>query len=131
MANMVHIVVDGTEIPPRDHSRPEIHYLNWKQTVASWLLSVDHKRIGIMYLISISIFFLVGGAFATIFRIELLTPEGDFLQADTYNKFFTLHGVVMVFFFLIPSVPAVLGNFLIPPMIGAKDLAFPRINLLN
>ncbi len=128
---MEHIVVDGTEIPPRDHSRPEIHYLNWKQTVASWLLSVDHKRIGIMYLISISIFFLVGGAFATIFRIELLTPEGDFLQADTYNKFFTLHGVVMIFFFLIPSIPAVLGNFLIPLQIGAKDVAFPRLNLAS
>jgi len=131
MANMEHIVVDGTEIPPRDHSRPEIHYLNWKQTVASWLLSVDHKRIGIMYLISISIFFLVGGAFATIFRIELLTPEGDFLQADTYNKFFTLHGVVMIFFFLIPSIPAVLGNFLIPLQIGAKDVAFPKLNLAS
>ncbi len=128
---MEHIVVDGTEIPPRDHSRPEIHYLNWKQTVASWLLSVDHKRIGIMYLISISIFFLVGGAFATIFRIELLTPEGDFLQADTYNKFFTLHGVVMIFFFLIPSIPAVLGNFLIPLQIGAKDVAFPKLNLAS
>jgi cytochrome c oxidase subunit 1 len=131
MANMEHIVVDGTEIPPRDHSRPEIHYLNWKQTVASWLLSVDHKRIGIMYLISISIFFLVGGAFAAIFRIELLTPEGDFLQADTYNKFFTLHGVVMIFFFLIPSIPAVLGNFLIPLQIGAKDVAFPKLNLAS
>ncbi len=128
---MEHIVVDGAEVPPRDHSRPEIHYLNWKQTVASWLLSVDHKRIGIMYLISISIFFLVGGAFATIFRIELLTPEGDFLQADTYNKFFTLHGVVMIFFFLIPSIPAVLGNFLIPLQIGAKDVAFPRLNLAS
>ncbi|MBL7646948.1 MAG: cbb3-type cytochrome c oxidase subunit I [Candidatus Hydrogenedentes bacterium] len=128
---MEHIVVDGAEIPPRDHSRPEINYLNWKQTVASWLLSVDHKRIGIMYLISISIFFLVGGAFATIFRIELLTPEGDFLQADTYNKFFTLHGVVMIFFFLIPSIPAVLGNFLIPLQIGAKDVAFPKLNLAS
>lgn len=128
---MEHIAVEGKDVPTRDYARPEIHYLNWKQTVASWLLSVDHKRIGIMYLISISIFFLVGGAFATIFRIELLTPEGDFLQADTYNKFFTLHGVVMIFFFLIPSIPAVLGNFLIPLQIGAKDVAFPKLNLAS
>jgi cytochrome c oxidase subunit 1 len=128
---MEHNVVEGAEIPPRDHSRPEINYLNWKQTVASWLLTVDHKRIGMMYLISISIFFLVGGSFAAIFRIELLTPEGDFLQADTYNKFFTLHGVVMIFFFLIPSIPAVLGNFLIPLQIGAKDVAFPKLNLAS
>ena len=84
-----------------------------------------------MYLISISIFFVVGGLFATIFRIELLTPEGDLLQADTYNKFFTLHGVVMIFFFLIPSIPAVLGNFLIPLQIGAKDVAFPKLNLAS
>lgn len=119
------------EVPERDHERPAVHYLNWKQTVSSWLLSVDHKRIGIMYLISISIFFIVGGSFAAIFRIELLTPEGDLLQADTYNKFFTLHGVVMIFFFLIPSIPAVLGNFLIPLQIGAKDVAFPKLNLAS
>jgi cytochrome c oxidase subunit 1 len=128
---MQHEVDNGTDIPPRDHARPAIHYLNWKQTVASWLFTVDHKRIGIMYLVTISIFFLVGGAFASIFRIELLTPEGDFLQADTYNKFFTLHGVVMIFFFLIPSIPAVLGNFLIPLQIGAKDVAFPKLNLAS
>ncbi|MBX3179759.1 MAG: cbb3-type cytochrome c oxidase subunit I [Candidatus Hydrogenedentes bacterium] len=119
------------DFPERDYERPAVHYLNWQQTVSSWLLSVDHKRIGILYLISISIFFLVGGAFASIFRIELLTPEGDLLQADTYNKFFTLHGVVMIFFFLIPSIPAVLGNFLIPLQIGAKDVAFPKLNLLS
>jgi len=119
------------EFPERDHERPAVHYLNWQQTVSSWLLTVDHKRIGIMYLISISIFFVVGGAFASIFRIELLTPEGDLLQADTYNKFFTLHGVVMIFFFLIPSIPAVLGNFLIPLQIGAKDVAFPKLNLAS
>lgn len=128
---MANDVVHGTEIPPRDHTRPEVNYLNWRQTVSSWLLSQDHKRIGIMYLISISIFFVVGGLFATIFRIELLTPEGDLLQADTYNKFFTLHGVVMIFFFLIPSIPAVLGNFLIPLQIGAKDVAFPKLNLAS
>ena len=84
-----------------------------------------------MYLISISVFFFLGGLIAVGVRLELATPQGDFVSADTYNKLFTLHGVIMVFFFLIPSIPATLGNFLIPPMIGAKDLAFPRINLLS
>jgi len=124
-------VVRGADFPERDYTRPEVNYLNWRYTVSSWLLSQDHKRIGILYLISISIFFVVGGLFAAIFRIELLTPEGDLLQADTYNKFFTLHGVVMIFFFLIPSIPAVLGNFLIPLQIGAKDVAFPKLNLAS
>lgn len=110
---------------------PERHYLNNGHGLASWLLTKDHKRIAIMYLISISVMFFVGGLFAVGIRLELATPQGDFVQADTYNKFFTMHGIIMVFFFLIPSIPAVLGNFLIPPMIGAKDLAFPRINLLS
>lgn len=119
------------EFPERDHTSPKTHYINYEVGLRSWLLTVDHKRIGLLYLISISIFFMLGGIFAGIFRLELLTPEGDLLNADTYNKFFTLHGVVMIFFFLIPSVPAVLGNFLVPLMIGAKDVAFPRLNLLS
>ncbi|HUQ86656.1 MAG TPA: cytochrome c oxidase subunit I [Vicinamibacterales bacterium] len=110
---------------------PERHYLNNGHGLKSWLLTKDHKRIAIMYLISISVMFLLGGLLAMGIRLELATPQGDFVNADTYNKIFTLHGVIMVFFFLIPSIPAVLGNFLIPPMIGAKDLAFPRINLLS
>jgi cytochrome c oxidase subunit 1 len=110
---------------------PERHYLNNGHGLKSWLLTKDHKRIAIMYLISISVMFMLGGIFAAGVRLELMTPQGDLFLADTYNKFFTMHGVVMVFFFLIPSTPAVLGNFLIPPMIGAKDLAFPRINLLS
>src|SRR6188472_2177741 len=110
---------------------PEHHYLNNGHGLKSWLLTKDHKRIAIMYLISISAMFFLGGLFAMGIRLELATPQGDFVNADTYNKFFTMHGVIMVFFFLIPSIPAVLGNFLIPPMIGAKDLAFPRINLLS
>jgi cytochrome c oxidase subunit I len=110
---------------------PERHYLNNGHGLKSWLLTKDHKRIAIMYLISISVMFLLGGLFAMGVRLELATPQGDFVNADTYNKFFTMHGVIMVFFFLIPSVPAVLGNFMIPPMVGAKDLAFPRINLLS
>src|SRR5271155_1887473 len=107
------------------------NYLNKHYGVWSWLLTTDHKRIALLYLISITFFFFIGGFFALLIRLELLTPVGDLVQADTYNKLFTMHGMIMVFFFLIPAVPAVLGNFLIPLMIGAKDLAFPRINLLS
>ena len=114
---------------PRLEERP--NYLNEEYGLKSWLLTTDHKRIAILYLISITLFFFVGGLFAVLMRIELLTPAGDLVNSDTYNKLFTMHGVVMVFFFLIPSIPATLGNFLVPMMIGAKDLAFPRINLLS
>ena len=107
------------------------NYLNKEYGIGSWLLTTDHKRIALLYLLSITFFFFIGGFFALLIRLELLTPAGDLVQADTYNKLFTMHGQVMVFFFLIPAVPAVLGNFLIPMMIGAKDLAFPRINLLS
>jgi cytochrome c oxidase subunit I len=99
--------------------------------VKSWLLTVDHKRIAILYLLSINVFFLLGGLAATVVRIELITPQGDLLSADLYNRAFTLHGVIMVFFFLIPGIPAVLGNFLVPLMIGARDMAFPRLNLFS
>ncbi len=97
----------------------------------SWLLTLDHKRIGLLYLVMTTVFFIIGGIFASIIRLELMTPEGDILEADTFNKMFTMHGVAMIFFFLIPSVPAVLGNFVLPIMIGAKDVAFPKINLLS
>jgi cytochrome c oxidase subunit 1 len=106
-------------------------YLNAEYGVRSWLLTTDHKRIALLYLLSISFFFFIGGFFALLIRLELLTPAGDLVQADTYNKLFSMHGQIMVFFFLVPSIPAVLGNFLIPMMVGAKDLAFPRINLLS
>jgi cytochrome c oxidase subunit I len=106
-------------------------YLNKEYGIKSWLLTVDHKRIALLYLVSITFFFFIGGLFALLIRLELLTPAGDLVQADTYNKLFTMHGQVMVFFFLIPSVPAVLGNFMLPIMIGARDLAFPRVNLLS
>lgn len=112
----------GTEKP---------NYLNWKTTVASWLLTYDHKRIAILYLVSISIFFLLGGLAAAFIRLELATPKGDLLTSDIYNKMFTTHGVIMIFLFLIPSIPAVFGNFLLPLMIGARDVAFPRLNLLS
>src|SRR5215475_12581919 len=107
------------------------HYLNVSYGITSWLLTKDHKRIALLFLISITLFFFLGGAFAVLIRLELLTPQGDLVQAETYNKLFTMHGVIMVFFFLIPSIPSVLGNFLIPMMIGARDLAFPRLNLLS
>jgi cytochrome c oxidase subunit 1 len=107
------------------------NYLNQEYGIRSWLLTTDHKRIALLYLASITFFFFVGGFLAMLIRLELLTPAGDLVLADTYNKLFTMHGQIMVFFFLIPSIPAVLGNFLVPMMIGAKDLAFPRINLLS
>jgi cytochrome c oxidase subunit 1 len=108
-----------------------LHYLNANYGIRSWLLTTDHKRIGILYLISITAMFILGGIFAGLIRLELLTPAGDLFQSETYNKLFTTHGILMIFFFLIPSIPAVLGNFLIPLMVGAKDLAFPRVNLLS
>jgi cytochrome c oxidase subunit 1 len=110
---------------------PKKHYLNDNYGIRSWLLTKDHKRIAVLYLITITFFFFLGGLFAALIRLQLLTPEGTLFQADTYNKLFTMHGVNMIFFFLIPSVPAVLGNFLVPLMVGAKDLAFPKINLLS
>jgi len=110
---------------------PHVTYLNVSTTLASWLLTKDHKRIGILYLIVVTIAFVIGSVFATGVRIELTTPEGDFVSADTYNRLFTMHGVIMVFFVLVPIVPAVLGNFAMPLMIGAKDVAFPKLNLLS
>jgi len=119
-----------TVIPAQPTSKPT-NYLTNGFTLKSWLLTTDHKRIAILYLFSITLFFFLGGFFAMLIRLELLTPQGDLLNADTYNKVFSAHGIIMVFFFLIPAVPAVLGNFLVPLMVGAKDLAFPRINLLS
>jgi len=119
---------DAPFIEPSARGR---NYLNDEYGVLSWLLTKDHKRIAVMYLISVSVFFIVGGVIAFLMRLELLTPEGDMFTSDTYNKLFTLHGVVMIFFFLIPAIPAVMGNFILPIMLGAKDLAFPKLNLLS
>ena len=110
---------------------PKKHYLNDNYGIRSWLLTKDHKRIAVLYLITITFFFLIGGVFAALIRLHLLVPEGALFQADVYNKLFTMHGVNMIFFFLIPSIPAVLGNFLVPLMVGAKDLALPKINLAS
>jgi cytochrome c oxidase subunit I len=106
-------------------------YLNASYTARSWLLTTDHKRIGLLYMITITVFFFVGGAAATLIRLELLTPAGDLMLDETYNRLFTMHGTIMVFFFMIPAIPATLGNFLVPLMIGTQDMAFPRINLAS
>jgi cytochrome c oxidase subunit I len=118
-------------VVPPDAGRPPVNYLNADYSLKSWLLTTDHKRIAILYLISITVMFFLGGIFALLIRLELLTPAGDLLSSETYNKMFTMHGIVMIFFFLIPSIPAVLGNFLVPMMLGARDLAFPKLNLAS
>jgi cytochrome c oxidase subunit 1 len=116
---------------PEIHREAHRHYLNANYGVRSWLFTTDHKRIALLYLVSITLMFVVGGLAAVLFRLELMTPAGDLVISETYNKLFTLHGIIMVFFFLIPSIPATLGNFLVPMMIGARDLAFPRLNLAS
>jgi cytochrome c oxidase subunit I len=108
-----------------------VHYLNAAYGVRSWLLTKDHKRIALLYLGAVTFFFAVGGVMAALIRLELLTPAGDLVSSDVYNRLFTMHGVVMIFFFLIPAIPAVIGNFVLPLMLGAKDLAFPRVNLAS
>jgi cytochrome c oxidase subunit 1 len=119
------------ETAPAPISREPKNYLNAAWTVRSWLLTVDHKRIGLLYLAGITFFFLLGGAAAGLFRLELMTPQSDMMESETYNKLFTLHGIIMIFFFLVPGIPGVLGNFLIPIMIGARDMAFPKLNLMS
>jgi cytochrome c oxidase subunit 1 len=121
--------------PPVEQRRGE-NYLNHGKGVLSWVLSLDHKRIGIMYLAAIAVAFLIGGIFALLLRTELLSPAPDFSSNereawDIYNHFFTLHGAVMVFMFIIPAIPAIIGNFVLPIMLGAKDVAFPRLNLAS
>ncbi|HEX4083465.1 MAG TPA: cbb3-type cytochrome c oxidase subunit I [Chthoniobacteraceae bacterium] len=119
-----------TGTPPEPHPRKP-DYLNDGYGLKSWLTTHDHKRIALLYLICITFFFFVGGWAATMMRLQLLTPQGNLVTSETYNRLFTLHGVMMVWFFLIPAVPTVLGNFLLPLMIGARDVAFPRLNLLS
>ncbi len=112
-------------------SKPALHYLNHDKRIMSWIYTVDHKRIGLMYLATISIVFLVAGVLALLVRTELIAPGQTIVNADTYNQLFSLHGIMMVFLFIIPSVPAVMGNFAMPIQIGAKDVAFPRLNLAS
>ncbi len=114
-----------------EEKKQAVDYLNVANTIKSWILTGDHKRIAMMYLVAVSVAFLLGGLAAGMIRAELTVPKGQFLTNDAYNKVFTAHGVIMIFFFLIPAIPAVLGNFFLPIMIGARDLAFPRLNLLS
>ncbi len=125
-------LLDGVPLPdlmPEEFE--EENYLNAEYGVRSWLLTRDHKRIGLLYLFTLTGMFVLGGLAALGIRLELLTPVGDLMGDDSYNKMFTAHGIIMIFFFLVPSIPAVMGNFLLPLMIGAKDLAFPRLNLAS
>src|SRR5476649_913145 len=120
-----------TSAPPSPRERLQPSYLSDGTTLGSWLLTRDHKRIALLYLFSITTFFLIGGTAAILMRLELLSPTPYLVTSETYNRLFTLHGVIMVWFFLIPAIPNVFGNFLLPLMIGARDLAFPKLNLAS
>src|SRR5579872_436100 len=120
-------IADIHEVP----AESRVHYLNARYGIKSWLLTLDHKRIGLLYLGTITFMFLIGGIAATLMRLNLIEPQGALVEPETYNKLFSTHGIVMVFFFLVPSIPATLGNFLIPLMIGARDVAFPKLNLMS
>lgn len=111
--------------------RPSMNYLTYPKGIKSWLFTLDHKRIGLMYLIAVMFFFAIGGLIAVVMRTELLSPDEIMMGADVYNRMFTLHGAIMIFLFIIPSIPAALGNFVLPLMIGAKDVAFPKLNLAS
>ncbi len=118
---------------PAAHDEPKrgLSYLEITSGLKSWLLTIDHKRIGLMYLGSVIFAFFLGGVFALLLRAELLTPGKTFVDAKTYNQFFTLHGTIMVFLFIVPAIPAALGNFFLPIQVGAIDVAFPRLNLAS
>ena len=123
-----------TTINPTPIDQPVLageNYLTHTRGLMSWLLTLDHKRIGLMYLVSVLAAFLLGGIFALLVRTQLLVPEGLIMDQDEYNQAFTLHGGIMVFLVIIPSIPAALGNFVLPIMLGAKDVAFPRLNLFS
>lgn len=110
---------------------PKNYFTEGGRTLRSWLLTTDHKRIGLLYLYSLLFYFTIAAITAAMMRMELITPQGDMVTSDMYNKLFTIHGTLMVWFFLIPSIPAVLGNFILPLMLGARDVAFPKLNLLS
>lgn len=129
MSTVVDYAPQTTPPPPEARAAP--NYLTVAYGWRSWLFTVDHKRIALLYLVSVTFMFFLGGAMATLIRLNLMTPDGLMMTADTYNKLFTAHGIIMVWFFLIPVIPTVLGNFVLPMMIGARDLAFPRLNLLS
>ena len=122
---------EAATIGTNGHEPSYLEYKGKHSGILGWILSTDHKRIGILYLISLSFFFIVGVTFGFLMRLELLTPGRTIMDAQTYNSFFTLHGVIMIFLFVVPGIPAVFGNFALPLLIGAKDVAFPRINLMS
>ena len=121
----------GVDTPKESDTHDYHHYLKHENTLWGWLTTVDHKKIGIMYGISVALVFLAGGILALLMRMELLTPEPAIFSNGMYNQLFTLHGVLMVFLFLVPAIPGALGNFILPLQIGAKDVAFPRLNLAS
>jgi cytochrome c oxidase subunit I len=123
--------IAADEPTPRAAEHPTRNYLTADGSLASWLFTTDHKRIALLYLGSVTMFFFIGGAAAALIRLQLLTPGGSIVSPETYNRLFTLHGVVMVWFFLVPALPVTLGNFILPLMLGARDLAFPRLNLFS
>ena len=125
------VVTPGEAVQAPEPESSSVNYLNVSHTLRSWLLTGDHKRIAILYLIGVSFFFFLGSVAASLVRLELTSPNGVLMENETYNKMFSAHGIIMIFFFLIPSIPAIFGNFLIPIMIGARDLAFPRLNLAS
>lgn len=108
-----------------------VNYINGEKGFMSWWMTVDHKRLGLMYLVSIIAAFVLGGLMALLVRTELWSPEQNVLSSANYNRAFTTHGVLMIFLFIVPGIPATLGNFLLPLMIGAKDVAFPKLNRLS
>jgi cytochrome c oxidase subunit 1 len=129
----VEVMAESIAAPALDAAVPGTgkNYLNAERGIWSWLSTVDHKRIGIMYLVSVLVAFALGGFFALLLRLKLLMPHDYLISRETYNEAFTLHGAIMVFLFIIPSIPATLGNFFLPMMIGAKDVAFPKLNLMS
>lgn len=125
------MAVEAATIKTNGHEPSYLEFKGKHSGILGWILSTDHKRIGILYLISLSLFFLVGVTFGFLMRLELISPGRTIMDAQTYNSFFTLHGVIMIFLFVVPGIPAVFGNFVLPILIGAKDVAFPRINLMS
>jgi cytochrome c oxidase subunit I len=109
----------------------QTNFYQAKKGFFSWIFTLDHKRIGLLYLYSIGLFFLVAAGLGVLMRLELLNPGRDLISPQTYNQTFTLHGVIMIFLFIIPSIPAVFGNFVLPLMLGTDDVAFPRLNLIS
>lgn len=125
------MAVEAATIKTNGHEPSYLEFKGKHTGFLGWILSTDHKRIGILYLISLSLFFIVGVTFGFLMRLELISPGKTIMDAQTYNSFFTLHGVIMIFLFVVPGIPAVFGNFVLPILIGAKDVAFPRINLMS